>query len=849
MLLINGIEIGMLLFALCSLMILLHCVQNSSESGFAGIPPEEIETNIDQLISKMTLEEKITLVAGQGMGTLPIERLGIPPIWMTDGPLGPNKKGKATNYSACINMAATWDTALVERVAQAIGEETRGVGCDMILAPCINIARVPHGGRTFEGFGEDPYLVTRMAVAYVKGVQQQRVSTCVKHYACNNQEWNRSFVSAEMDERALREIYLPAFKAAILEADAWSIMTAYNRYAGVHCSENEFLLLDILKGEWGFKGIALSDWGGTHSTVATAKYGLDLEMPDAKWLDERLVDAVKNGEVKEAIIDDKIRRIIRVMYKLGLFKQKTHSDDSAVDTLNHRRLALEVARKSIVLLKNENRILPLDKQKIKSIAVIGPNAEEAQICGGGSGSLNAFYKISVLEGLRKKAGGTIDIKFARGVSHKCTSLPPLDPKSLIPPDSEPGVNGLKAEYFNNMELEGEPVLTRIDANVDFDWGRGTPAEGIVDDDHFSARWTGQMIAPGTGTYEIGMNADNGVRIYVDEKLIVDEWSTADPGILKSGFIELIKGKKYDLRIEFFENLGDAMAKMGMAPKYVPEEEIGLAVEVAKQADIAILCVGLNDALEGESYDRKDLSLPPEQLSLIQAVADVNENTIVILYNATPVLMNDWLNRVPAVIEAFYPGQEGGTALTEILFGEVNPSGKLPLTFINAWEDSPAYGTYPGTQEIAVYSEGIFVGYRHFDKHNTEPLFPFGFGLSYTAFEYSDLAITPGTIEQDGVVKVTASVKNTGKVAGDEIVQLYLQDMEASLEREVKALKGFQRISLNPGETKRIEFSLDREALSFFDMKTRSWVAEPGQFRVLIGCSSRDIRLEGGFELR
>ena len=429
------------------------------------------------------------------------------------------------------------------------------------------------------------------------------------------------------------------------------------------------------------------------------------------------------------------------------------------------------------------------------------------------------------------------------------TLPAIKNEALIPLNAKKDQHGLKAEYFNNKEVQGKPVLTRIDKNIDFNWRRESPAPGIVNLDKWSVRWTGELIAPGTGVYEIGVNADNGVRIYVNDKLIVDAWSTASPDRLKSGFIELVNGRKYKLQIEFFENIGDAMAKLGLALRYDPKTEIKKAAEVAQKSDIAIICAGLNKSLEGESYDREKLTLPDDQVSLIKAVTAVNKNTIVVLYNATPILMNEWIDRVPAIIEAFYPGQEGSAALADILFGDINPSGKLPLTFIKSWENSPAFGTYPGAKEIANYTEGIYVGYRHFDKNEIEPLFPFGYGLSYTTFNYSNLEITPNIIKQNGIVTVKVNIQNTGKMAGDEVVQIYLRDIKSSVEREVKALKGFTRVGLKPGESNVVTFELDKSSLAFYDVNLKKWIAEPGKFKVMVGSSSRDIRLESDFELK
>ena len=816
-------------------------------------PNRPIEDRVEDLLKQMTLEEKVDLVSGSEEGPMSKTkkniRLGIPEIIITDGPLGPNHSGKATNYSASINMAATFDDSLIGKVAESIGEETRVLGFNMLLGPCINIARTPYGGRTFESFGEDPYLMSRMAVAYAKGVQSKHVITCTKHYACNNQEWNRFDVDVDVDERTLREIYLRAFKAVVQEADGWTIMAAYNQVLGHYCCENKYLLTDILKNDWGFTGVVVSDWGGIRSTVKTANSGLDLEMPNGKFLGEDLLKAVRNGEVKESTIDGQVRRILRVMFKAGLFDESVYSYGGFADTPERRALALEVARKSIVLLKNENNFLPLDKKKIQSIAVIGPNGDVARMYGDGSGKLDGHYGISPLQGIKNKVGDKITLQFSRGVALKRTKLPIIESSALILPNAKKGEHGLQGEYFNNRDLEGDPALTRIDKQVDFNWISNSPAPGVVQDEQFSVRWTGQLVAPGSGLYEIGVNADNGVRLFIDGKCVVDAWTDANPDELKSGYVDLKAGRKYDIKIHFYENRGWAMAILGMAPAANSNQEIKNAVKLAEQSDIVILCVGLEIQHEGEAKDRTELELPDEQIDLIKAVTAVNKNTIVVLNNATPILMNQWLDKVPAVVEALYPGQEGGNALADILFGDVCPSGKLPVTFPKRWEDSPVCRTYPGEKPVSHYTEGIYVGYRHFDKKNIAPLFPFGSGLSYTTFEYSDLEITPKSIGQNGTVTVHMNVKNTGEMSGDEVIQLYVQDLQSGIDREIKSLKGFKRVVLKPGGTKRVTFKLDRNSLAFYDVKTKQWVAEPGEFKVMIGSSSRDISLTGTFTLR
>ncbi len=806
-------------------------------------PALPVEKRVNDLMNRMTFAEKIDMVSGAGFTTKSNIRLGIPEIVMTDGPLGPNTKGRATNYSACINMASTWDDSLIKRVGVSIGEETRVLGRNMLLGPCLNIARVPQHGRTFESFGEDPFLTSRMAVAYIKGVQSQRVITSTKHFAVNNQEWNRGVVDVNVDERALREIYLPAFKAAVQKADTWSIMAAYNKFRGAYCCSNHYLLTEILKNEWGFDGFVVSDWGGVHNTVQTANSGLDLEMPDGAFLGDELITAIEQGEVAKDVVNEKVRRILRVMFKSGLFDESVKDYGGLANTEDRRALALEVARKSIVMLKNENKILPLDRGKIKSIAVIGPNADEARMYGGGSGYLPAHYAISPLQGLRDKVGEDVKIRFVKSGRLKRQTLPAIESQLLTPPGADPGEHGLLGEYFNNKELEGEPALRRIDDQVDFSWDTDSPAPGVVNKDLFSARWTGTFTSPGSGMFELGIMSDNGCRLYLDDKLVIDSWIVDMASSLRSIYISLEKDRKYNIRMEFFENIGTSEAHLGIA-YYGKGDDINQAAIAAKESDVAIVCAGLRETLEGEGNDREQLSLPKDQVKLINAVVKANKNTIVVLYNATPVLMNEWIEDVPAIIEAFYPGQEGGHALADILFGDVNPSGKLPLTFVKSWKDSPVYKTYPGPKDSVTYSEDLFVGYRHFDKYNVEPLFPFGHGLSYTTFKYSNLDI----IKQNHKFIVKADIQNTGNVAGEEIVQLYIQDVESSVEREVKVLKGFIRVNLEPEESKTVTFQLDKSALAFYDVKTKEWITEPGEFRILIASSSRDIRLTGSFEL-
>jgi beta-glucosidase len=814
-----------------------------------------VEQRVEELLGKLTLKEKVSLLSGKDTwATVPIERLGIPSLVMTDGPHGvrtnPMWKDRlaspATSFPTGVSMASSWDPGLIERIGVALGKETRALAGDILLGPCINIVRTPLAGRNFETYSEDPYLAGRIGVAFVRGVQSQHVGTSVKHYACNNQEFERFRGSSVVDERTLREIYLPAFEAIVKETQPWTVMCAYNRINGVYASENYHLLTEVLRDEWGFEGVVVSDWGANHTTVESVAGGLDIEMPGpAKYYGQSLLDAVRNWQIDEATVDNSVRRILRMILRSGRMDDPAALPEGALNTPEHQALARELAEASIVLLKNEGGLLPLSAD-VKRVAVIGPNAAEARIGGGGSSYVEPPYRVSPLEGLRARLGDGVVIEYEQGCDN-FAAPPPLKSDYLVPPGGEG--HGLLGEYFGGADFSGESV-TRVDPRMDF-WAM-QPPEGIGIE-RFSVRWMGKLVAPSMGRHVFNLYSDGLCRLYLGGELLAE--SAPDPRALPgtpgraSAYVDLVAGQAYDVRVEYV-NLPDSEHRtMRVSFAYAPEPEkddrIARAVELARRSDVAIVCAGMPRGYDSEGHDRPDMALPGPQVELIRAVAEANGNTTVVLNCGAPVEL-DWLDAVPALVLAYYPGQEGGNALARILVGDVNPSGKLSVTYPRRYEDNPTYVNYPGGREV-LYGEGVFVGYRYYDAKGVEPLFPFGFGLSYTTFEYSDLRV-PEAVQPGEPVDVSVTVTNTGARAGKEIVQLYVADRASSLPRPPKELKGFKKVALDPGESAAVEFVLDRRALSFYDPYEQQWVAEPGEFEALVGCSSRDIRLSAGFFL-
>ncbi len=689
-----------------------------------------VEERIEDALSRMTLEEKVAICHAQSkFSSAGVPRLGIPEIWMTDGPHGVRMEkmwdewsdAKWTNdsctaFPALTCLAATWNPAMADAYGQAIGEEARYRNKAVLLGPGVNIYRIPLNGRNFEYMGEDPYLASKMVVPYIHGVQRNGVATCVKHFALNNQEIDREYVNVIVDDRTLHEIYLPAFKAAVQEGGTWAIMGAYNRYKDQFCCHNQYLLNDILKQEWGFDGVVISDWGGTHDTHQAAYNGLDIEMGtwtdglawnwsnayDKYFLAKPFLAELQNGKIDEKVLDEKVRRILRLSFRTTLNPDRPYGSFA---TEEHALTARRIAQEGIILLKNEDNLLPLDPKQPQKILIVGENAKQMMTCGGGSSELKVKHEVLPMEGIENYFGDHAQITYVEGYS------------------SHPAIN------------------------------------------------------------------------------------------------------RHAIRQQ--------------------------AVDEAAQADVVIFVGGLNkkDNQDCEASDRRSYNLPYEQDQLIAELARANRRLVVVLVSGNAVAM-PWVADVPAIVQAWYSGSEAGNALASILSGEVNPSGKLPFSFPVRLEDNAAIAldAYPGDRKNVEYKEGIFVGYRWHDSRQIEPLFCFGHGLSYTSFEYGSASLDRQEMKTGDSITLSIPIRNSGSRTGAEIVQLYIHDKKASLPRPVKELKGFRKVVLEPGEEQTVTFTIDAQALSYYDDDKQAWVAEPGTFEAWVGASSRDIRSQAAFEL-
>ena len=767
-------------------------------------------------------------------------RLGIPIIAFDEALHGLVRDG-ATAFPQSISLAATFDPALVKRVSTAIAMESKSRGIRQILSPVVNLASDVRWGRVEETYGEDPFLSSKMGVAYVSSFEERGVITTPKHFLANSGDGGRDSYPIDYNERYLEEYQLPPFRACFTEGGSRSVMTSYNSLNGSPCTANDWLLNKKLKGEMNFKGFIISDAnavGGGNVLHYTAKdypessanainNGLDVIFQTAFDHYKLFQPPFLDGRIDMKNIDESVARVLRLKFELGLF-ENPYADEKETNKWNgnplHKLLSREAAEKGMVLLKNENNVLPL-KKSIQSIALIGNDITEARL-GGYSGPGNG--KVSMLDGIKAKLGKSVGINLAEGCARKSTDYTVVPSVNLFTVEKGKSVNGLAGEYFNNVQLSGSPVITRLDNAINFDWTLYSPDQAKINYDFYSAKWSGKIKSPVTGTYKIGFEGNDGYRLYLNGKLIIDNWKSQTYSTKLVDF-NFEKDKEYDIKVEFFESQGYAKFKLvwNVGVNNDWQNKIDEAVAAAKKSDVAVIAGGIE---EGEFNDRAYLGLLGHQEELINAVAATGKPVVVILVGGSAVTMDKWINNVPSILDVWYPGEDGGHAVANILFGDKNPAGRLPITF-------PVFeGQLP-----LVYNHKPTGRSDDYTNLNGAPLFPFGYGLSYSTFEYSNLRLEQKQIGKSESTKIHCTIKNSSNVDGDEVVQLYVRDLLSSIAQPIKQLKGFQRISLKAGESKEISFDINKDALQMLNQNMK-WVVEPGEFRIMIGASSRDIRL-------
>lgn len=809
---------------------------------------------IDAILDKMTLEEQVSLLSGADFWTtVPVERLGVPKIKVTDGPNGARGGGslvggvKSACFPVAIALGSTWNPELIERVGKALGEQAKSKGASVLLAPTVNIHRSGLNGRNFECYSEDPTLTAALAVAYINGVQGQGVAAAIKHFVANESEIERQTMSSDVDERTLREIYLPPFEDAVKKAGVHAVMSSYNRLNGTYTSEHPWLLTKVLREEWGFDGIVMSDWFGSHSTVETINAGLDLEMP-GPWRDrgEKLVAAVREGKVKAETVRASVRRILKLLERVGAFEKAPDLSEHALDLPRDRALIRQLGAEGAVLLKNDG-VLPLAKSSVDQIAVIGPNAASARVMGGGSARISAHYTVSPLEGIRAALSNANSIRHAVGSANN----------RLVDLFS----GEMTVEYFKGRGCQGEPLHVEAVEVGEFFWF-DLPAEGL-DIADFSARMTGTFVPEESGEHVFGMTNAGLARLFVDGELIVDGYEgwtkgenffgTANDEQRRSKQLEA--GRRYRIVVEYeapkasLDGINICALRFGVE-RPLGDAGIEEAVETARKSDTVLLLVGRDGEWDTEGLDLPDMRLPGRQEELIEKVAEANANVIVVLQTGGPVEM-PWLDKVRAVLQIWYPGQELGNSLADILFGDVEPSGRLPQTFPKTLTDNSAITgdatIYPGQNGHVRYAEGIFVGYRHHDTREIEPLFPFGFGLGYTRFAWAAPQLTQTEMGPDGLT-VSVGVTNIGDRAGSDVVQLYVRAVEPRVERPLKELRAFSKLRLEPGATGVAELKIGLRDLAYFDVASGRFRADAGEYELIVAASATDIRASATIRL-
>lgn len=804
--------------------------------------------DIDTLLDRMTVPEQAALLAGADFWTtVPVPHLEVPAYKVTDGPNGARGGSFVGGVqTACfpvgIGLAATWNTALIEQAGAALADEARLKGAGVLLAPTVNLHRSTLNGRNFECYSEDPWLAGEIAVAYIRGVQSRGVAATIKHFVGNESEFQRMTMSVEIPERALRELYLLPFEKAVREAGVWAVMAAYNRIDGTYACDHQRLIDDVLRRQWGFDGLVMSDWMALHSTVEGVVAGCDLEMPGpALHRGALLVKAAEEGRIEASAIRAAAKNVLRLGDRVGAFTSLGIPEERALDLPERRALIRQLGAEGCVLLKNEGDALPLKPggmMKNKTLALVGPNAKTAQIMGGGSSIVNALHRITPFEGIEAQAGEGVMLRHAAGA----------DNHRWVPALTEP----MEVVFFNSADLSGPEVQRKTYPRTEHMWAGAV--EPGVSSEAFSARATVAYTVPEDGTYEISLISAGLSRCLLDDELIVDAWTgwTQGETYFTFGCDEVVAtrtlraGQRCVFTLEFTSASPNPVPFRALRfGVYRPrgEADLAAAVEAARGADAALVFIGLNGEWDNEGLDRPNIELPHAQNELVRRVAAVNPNTIVVLQTGAPVTM-PWLASVPAVMQAWYPGQECGHAIADVLFGAAEPGGRLPQTFPQRLADDPTHGRalhYPGVNGRVVYDEGVFIGYRHAERAGLKPLFAFGHGLSYTRFEHGALRVSSDTLAPGGSVQVALDVKNSGARRGQEVVQLYVNDRRSTVERPVQELKAFAKLDLAAGESRSLQLTLDMRSFAYFDETRAAWVAEAGEFEIRVGASSQDIR--------
>jgi beta-glucosidase len=794
-------------------------------------------TDIEKIIVQMTLEEKLHLIHGGAFGSRAIVRLKIPAIQMVDGPQGV-RGPQATAFPGMIAMVNTWNPSLMESVAEAIGRETRMSGRNMILGPCVTLLRVPYAGRNHECFGEDPELNAQMAGAYVRGVLKSGTLTSTKHFILNNQEINRNKINMMIDERALHELELPPFEAAIA-AGTSSIMTSYNRVNGTHAAESKYVVTDLLRTQLKYDGLIISDWSSTYNGLKAAQSGLDLEMP-GNLLSPALGKAIKKDPKLITLLDAKVRSLLNAMVKAGLHNRSV--DTFRPDELSpkaHVKIATQAAAEAIVLLKNEN-LLPLNFTNVRNVAVIGPNARGRRYHGGGSGEVSPKTFTSFYDGIVQSVPKGVEVKFAQGVNFD-EQLEQVEAHELATDLTDGRKPGLRAEYFANLELAGDPAVTLVDPYV---WIWNTmPPRPEVPHENYSVRWSGYIYVSEAGPRTYGFDTvEFGYRFYLDDKLVIDNWSKKRNKKDKYT-ANFAKPGWYPIKIEYKDKPGAFRFRLAQSPT---KSSIVEAEALAKAADVAIVVVGTNSGIEDETRDRKTLQLPGQQNELVQKIIKSNPRTIVVSVSGGPILMRPWRDQAAAIVHAGFAGQESGLALAQILTGDATPSGRLAFSIPRSEKDIPANAYYPGNGKSMDYGKtSVFEGYRGYDHKNLTPEFPFGFGLSYGALKLQNITLQKGS--EPYTAKVKFQLYNTGSLTGAETVQVYVSELKPSVPRPPKELKGFKKLFVSSGRRSSEEIELNPTAFRFWDAKRHGWHSNPGTYVVWIGTSSRDLVEAGRVE--